>query len=116
MKKLKIIKKKNKKINKEEKYDNLIKHFNEKIALIKKAKSLRIEKSLLKLEKEKKDNKNKKFNKHKYLRLNSRNNRLSSIHSKLFKKYNLSIKLENTKKKMDSEISGLEQIEEKKIN
>ena len=113
---VKNYKKKNKKINKEEKYDHLIKHFNEKIALIKKAKSLRIEKSLLKLEKEKKDNKNKKFNKHKYLRLNSRNNRLSSIYSKLFKKYNLSIKLENSKKKMDSEISGLEQIEEKKIN
>ena len=109
--------KKNKKKNKEEKYDNLIKNFNEKIALIKKAKSLRLEKSLIKLEKEKKDSKNKKFNRHKYLRLNSKNKiRLSSVHSKIFKKNNFSIRLENSKKKMDTEISGCEQIEDKKIN
>ena len=103
--------KKNKKKNKEEKYDNLIKHFNEKIALIKKAKSLRLEKSLIKLEKEKKESKNKKFNRHKYLRLNSKNKiRLSSVHSKIFKKNNFSIKLEkNSKKKMDTEISGYEE-------
>jgi hypothetical protein len=102
--------KKNKKKNKEEKYDNLIKHFNEKIALIKKAKSLRLEKSSIKLEKEKKENKNKKFNRHKYLRLNSKNKiRLSSVHSKIFKKNNFSIRLENSKKKMDTEISGYEE-------
>ena len=102
--------KKNIKKNKEEKYDNLIKHFNEKIALIKKAKSLRLEKSSIKLEKEKKENKNKKFNRHKYLRLNSKNKiRLSSVHSKIFKKNNLSIRLENSKKKMDTEISGYEE-------
>ena len=102
--------KKNKKI-KEGKYDYLNKHFNEKIVIIKKAKSIKSDKTLLKLEKEKKENKSKKLNRYKYLRVNTKTkNRLSSVHSKIFKKNNLSIRLDNSRKKMETEIINPEQI------
>ena len=102
--------KKNKKI-KEGKYDYLNKHFNEKIVIIKKAKSIKSDKTLLKLEKEKKENKSKKLNRYKYLRVNTKTkNRLSSVHSKIFKKNNLSIRLDNSRKKMGTEIINPEQI------
>jgi len=103
--------KKNKKIQKEGKYDYLNNHFNEKIVIMKKSNSLRSEKSLLKLEKEKKENKSKKLNRYKYLRVNTKTkNRLSSVHSKIFKKNNLSIRLDNSRKKMETEIINPEQI------
>ena len=63
------------------------------------------------MEKEKKENKSKKLNRYKYLRVNTKTkNRLSSVHSKIFKKNNLSIRLDNSRKKMETEIINPEQI------